>query len=447
MNALKKGFAILQSFSGFLLMGTLLALAWANASPEHYRAIIDGALLPDSNPLAHLLTHGKLPFSIHFIVNDIFMVLFFGIAMKEVTESFLPGGALSSVKKAAMPALATMGGVLGPIAVFFLLRAVLGPDPDIKNAWAVPTATDIAYCWLFARIIFGNVHPAVTFLLVLAVLDDLIGMMIIAVFYTNPADMHLQWLGLVVVAMVACEAMRRFGVKNFWPYLLIGAPLCWYGLHSAGVHAALALVPVVPFMPHAERDAGLFVNAHPEEHKEGEEDHGHGHGHASDTLNMFEHFFKPIVDVGLFGFGLANAGVILNTASLGGKATWIIFCALLFGKTLGIVLFSAAGQAAGLSLPKPMKMKQVVVLGSVAGIGFTVALFVTSVALKQAPPELIASFKQHGTEDMLKLGALLSFGSGLVSFILSKVMGIKRLNTPEELAAAIAAAEAEEAKA
>lgn len=442
MNALKKGFVLLQSFSGFLLFGTLVALAWANIDVTAYRAWIDGALLPDSNPIAHALTHGKVPLSFHFIINDIFMVLFFGIAMKEVTESFLPGGALSSVKKAAMPALATMGGVLGPIATFFLLHTILGPEPSITKAWAVPTATDIAYCWLFARIIFGNVHPAVTFLLVLAVLDDLIGMMIIAIFYTNPADMHLEWLGLVVLAMIICEAMRRFGVKSFWPYLLIGAPLAWYGLHGAGVHAALALVPVVPFMPHAERDAGLFVNITKDEHEE-----HHGHGHATDTLNQFEHTLKPIVDVGLMGFGLANAGVILNTASLGGKATWIIFCSLLFGKTIGIFLFSFVGQLAGLSLPKPMKMKQVVVLGSVAGIGFTVALFVTSVALKQAPAAMLEAFKASGTEDMLKLGALMSFAAGGVSFALSKVMGIKRLNTPEELAAAIAEAEAEEAAA
>ena len=444
MHDIKRSFATLQTFSGFLLLGTLLALFWANSSLEHYEKFINGALLPDSNFLAHALTHGKTAFSLHFLVNDLFMVLFFGIAMKEVTESFLPGGALSSVRKAAMPALATLGGVLGPIATFFALRAALAPDPDIANAWAVPTATDIAYCWLFARIIFGNVHPAVTFLLVLAVLDDLIGMMIIAVFYTNPADMHLKWLGLVALAAILCEGMRRGGVKSFWPYLLIGAPLSWYGLHNAGVHAALALVPVVPFMPHAERDAGLFAS--PADHDEhGHDGHGdHGHGHHSDTLNQFEHFFKPIVDVGLFGFGLANAGVILSMESLGGKPTWIILGALIIGKTVGIFLFSLVGTALGLSLPKPMKMKQVLVLGCVAGIGFTVALFVTSVALKQAPPALLESFAKSGTEGMLKLGALMSFSAGALAFVLSKLVGIKRLNTPEELAAAIAQAEAAE---
>ncbi|MEC9398648.1 MAG: Na+/H+ antiporter NhaA, partial [Myxococcota bacterium] len=386
-------------------------------------------------------------FNFHFVVNDLFMVLFFGIAAKEVSESFLPGGALSSLSKASMPAVATIGGVLGPGGMFFLLNAVLAPTPSIASPGAVPTATDIAYSWLFAQIIFGRSHPAVTFLLVLAVLDDLIGMLIIAVFYTN--EVHIQWLGLVVGAIVICEGMRRMGIKSFWPYLLIGGPMCWFGLHNTGVHAALALVPVIPFMPHGGRDAGLFTE------KGGENDHGHGehghgdddehHGHHNDTMNAFEHFFKPIVDVGLFTFGLANAGVVLSGEAFAGYPTWIILCSLLFGKTFGILFFAFIGTKLGLSLPKPMKLSQVVVLGCVAGIGFTVALFVTTVALTSAPKELADSFAQAGTGDMLKLGALLSFIAGPIALGLSKVIGLERLETKEDLKRAVAAAEAAEA--
>ena len=99
-------------------------------------------------------------------------------------------------------------------------------------------------------------------------------------------------------------------------------------------------------------------------------------------MNAFEHFFKPIVDVGLFTFGLANAGVVLSAQSFTGAPTWIIFLSLLVGKTVGIFLFAFVGTRLGLSLPKPMELKQVVVLGCVAGIGFTVALFVTTVAMQ-----------------------------------------------------------------
>ncbi len=475
MNAFKKGFITLQRFSGFLLMGTVLALVWANMGPEAgYIDFIESRLiLPETLAaweasggiwgmlasiyewFAHVLAHDPATveglkqwavdhkdvdvphtFSFHFIVNDLFMVLFFGLAAKEVSESFLPGGALSSLSKAAMPAVATMGGVLGPVGMFFLLHAVFSPDPPVTQAWAVPTATDIAYCWLFAGLIFGNKHPAVTFLLVLAVLDDLIGMMIIAVFYTP--EVHPAWLGLVAGAIVICEVMRRVGVKSFWPYVLIGGPMCWFGLHNTGVHAALALVPVIPFMPHGGRDAGLFGNKglhhHEEDHNDVAED---DHHHFDDTMNAFEHFFKPIVDVGLFTFGLANAGVVLSASSFTGSPTWIIFLSLLIGKTVGIFLFAFIGTKAGLSLPAPMKLKQIWVLGCVAGIGFTVALFVTTVALQTGDPALLERFAEAGTGDMLKLGALLSFAAGPVAFVLAKVIGLERINTAAELKAAI----------
>ena len=395
---MKNLFNRLSELAAFLLVGTFIALVWANLDQESYHHIIEGTLFT-SSLLSHAPGHVV---SLHFLVNDIFMLLFFGIAMKEVSESFLPGGALSSVKKAAMPAIATAGGVLGPIATFFILHSVLAPEPGFVGAWAIPTATDIAYCWLFAGLIFGRAHPAVTFLLVLAVLDDLVGMLIIAVFYTP--EVHLSWLGLVVLAIILCEGMRRRGVKSFWPYMLIGAPLAWFGLHYTGVHAALALVPIVPFMPHAERDAGLFTDS----------DH-------NDTMNNFEHFFKPIVDVGLFFFGFANAGVILSGEAFTGKATWIILLSLLVGKTVGISLFSFIANKLGLDFPEHMSLKHVFVVGSIAGIGFTVALFVTTVALQSGtiPAEI---------GGMLKLGALLSFSAGAIGFTLAKVLKIEKIH-------------------
>ncbi|AWV89692.1 Na+/H+ antiporter NhaA [Bradymonas sediminis] len=437
-NALTRTFSRLREFSAFLLIGTVLALIWANVDQATYHAVIEAPLsvlfeggitagLQWITDQANIVANGgeaEHGMSFHFIVNDIFMVLFFGMAAKEVSESLLPGGALSSVKKAALPAIATAGGVLGPVGAFFLFHAMLGIEADVASAaWAVPTATDIAYCWLFAGLIFGRSHPAVTFLLVLAVLDDLIGMLILAVYYTP--EVHVQWLGLVVLAILICEGMRRKGVKSFWPYLLIGGPLCWFGLHNTGVHAALALVPVVPFMPHAERDAGLF--------KASENPH-------NDTMEQFEHFISPIVDVGLLTFGLANAGVLLNGEALTGSITWLIFLSLIVGKTVGIFVFTLAGQKMGLRLPHPITMPQVAVIGCVAGIGFTVALFVTTVALSQAPAQ--GWHIDETTAGMLKLGALLSFAAGPLAWLLSLATHVEKINTPEEAAAAAAAGEA-----
>src|SRR5690554_8204343 len=173
-NALTRTFSRLREFSAFLLIGTVLALIWANVDQATYHAVIEAPLsvlfeggitagLQWITDQANIVANGgeaEHGMSFHFIVNDIFMVLFFGMAAKEVSESILPGGALSSVKKAALPVVATAGGVLGPIFVFYILHLVLDTTPDTADvfaaAWAVPTATDIAYCWLFAVIIFGK---------------------------------------------------------------------------------------------------------------------------------------------------------------------------------------------------------------------------------------------------------------------------------------------------
>ena len=252
-DALNRPFQILREYSVFLIAGSIAAIAWANIDLASYLSFINtshGNVMLFGRELAH---HG---ISIHFLVNEVFMVFFFGIAMKEVTEAFLPGGPLSSVGKASLPVISTLGGVAGP-AGLFALGCILFAKYLLRG-WAVPTATDIAYSWLFAGLIFGYKHPATKFLLTLAVLDDLIGMVIIAIFYSS--SIQLVWLLLVVAAMAICAALRWVArVDSFWPYLLIGTPLAWLGLHYCGVHSALALVPIIPLLPaHHRKDVGLF---------------------------------------------------------------------------------------------------------------------------------------------------------------------------------------------
>ena len=141
-------------------------------------------------------------------------------------------------------------------------------------------------------------------------------------------------------------------------------------------------------------------------------------------MNQFEHFFKPIVDVGLFTFGLANAGVVLSGDAFMGSQMWIIFLSLLIGKTIGIWLFSLVGIKFGLSLPAPMTLKMMVVVGIVAGIGFTVALFVTTVAINSGGIDA-------SVQDMLKLGALMSFTAGPIAWIVAKIFGVEKIEGPQ----------------
>ncbi|MCB1157166.1 MAG: Na+/H+ antiporter NhaA [Leptospiraceae bacterium] len=402
---LPRPIGILFEYSAFLIVGSLLALFWANINYDSYHGFVHHDLISN-------LKHS----SIHFVVNDIFMVFFFGIAMKEVTEAFLPGGSLSSFDKAALPVIGTIGGVVGP-ATLFVVLALLFKQGHAQTAmlhgWAIPTATDIAYSWLFAKIVFGASHPAVTFLLVLAVLDDLIGMGIIAIFYSS--DIKVMYLGLLALGMAMAFGLRKMNVKNFWPYVLLGGIPAWFGLLYTGVHSSLALVFIVPFMPAAIDGEDKFFDS-----EEMEEEH--------DTLNAFEHFFKSPVDIGLFFFGLANAGVPAEAAGLG---TAITISSIFFGKTFGIFLFSMIGNKVfKMAFPDHTGYKELFVLGVVAAIGFTVAIFVTTVAFGE-PPAALKGEEFKGIliayEKEMKMGALLSFLSGFTALVLGKVLKIKKV--------------------
>ena len=144
-----------------------------------------------------------------FIINDVLMALFFAIAAKEVWESMLPGGALSNPRKAATPLMATLGGIVGPALIYFGGAYFSGPEvfEQLGRGWAVPCATDIAFSYLVARIIFGAGHPAIAFLLLLAIADDAAGLLILAVFYPSAPDRA----GLAGVDRRGHRVSRRFG--------------------------------------------------------------------------------------------------------------------------------------------------------------------------------------------------------------------------------------------
>ena len=418
---------LLQEFSLPLIAGVFVAMAFANFNCVAYESVVHtpiyelpAQLFSSHNDmidehLSHLhATNGvEHFFTLHFLINDIFMVLFFGIAAKEITEACLPGGSLNPISKAINPLLATVGGVVGPVGVFFLLNAIMG-QPAWINGWGIPTATDIALAWLVGRFIFGKGHPAVSFLLLLAVADDAIGLAIIALAYPDPSHPTIWANALwIVPGMLVALILRVRNVQSWIPYIAIGGSLAWWGLYSAHLHPALALVFIVPFLPGPKRDYGLF-----EEETDFDESeqvaHAHG-GHAHSPLERFEHQLKLPVDFGLFLFAFVNAGVPLSGIT---SLTWIVLLSLLIGKTAGITAFSMLGERLGCPLPQGMNRRQLVVAAMIAGIGLTVALFVSAQA-----------FADAGIQGAAKMGALFSGAIAGVAILSSYLLGVKKASS------------------
>ena len=381
---MKRHINMLREFSIPLIAGVVVALVWVNLDPESYRYFVFDK---------HF---GLLSF--HFIVNDFFMVLFFGIAAAEITRSCLPGGDLHPLRKAINPLLATAGGVAGPVLVYLFLNTIIG-DPSLRQGWGIPTATDIALAWLVASMVFGKRHPAISFLLLLAIADDAIGLAIIAIFYPDPTMPPApQWLLLVLSGMAAAALLRGRNSRNYWPYLIIGGGLSWGGLFMAHLHPALALVFIVPFLPHHSRENKHIF----------EEDI-----RDFSSLANFEHEWKVMVDLGLFMFGLANAGVRLTSI---GDATWLVLASLVIGKTCGIYTMGLCGQRLGYPLPSKVGKKELALVGLIAGIGLTVALFVAGEA-----------FADPVDQGAAKMGALLSAGCAIVAIIGGGLLKVRRL--------------------
>lgn len=414
---MKKTLQILQDFSIPLIAGVVVAMIIANMNPDFYNALIRVSVvdlwslfmgqLDIPSALAASETGWRHYSCLHFLANDIVMAFFFGIAAKEITEACLPNGALNPVSKAINPLFGTLGGVLGPIGVFLALNAVSG-NAEWKNGWGIPTATDIALAWLVARLIFGNGHSAVSFLLLLAVADDAIGLGIIAIGYPNPEHptiwSNLMWL---IPAMGIAFGLRLCKVKSWIPYIVIGGALSWWGLYSAYLHPALALVFIVPFLPGPKKDLGLFV----ESVNYDDEVDSHGHHHEHSPLENFEHHLKLTIDFGLFFFALANAGVPFSEVN---GLTWILLSALLVGKTVGIVGFSWLAVKLGFPLPQGMQMRHLFVTGLIAALGLTVALFVSEQAFTDATLRGAA-----------KMGAVLSAVAAIVAWGAARALGIR----------------------
>lgn len=367
-------FAFLFENSLLLLIGAVAGLIWANVNLESY---------------------GRATHALEFIVNDVGMVFFFGLAAKEVYEAMLPGGPLSSPREGAVPVFAAVGGMAAPASLYLAAIWFIG-RPDLHPGWAIPCATDIAFSYLVSRAIFKPGHPAIPFLLLLAIADDALGLIVLAIFYPSGAVSAQLLMGLLLPGIGLAWLLRFFGVGNFWAYVLGPGLLAWLGLFYGGLHPALALVPIIPLMPHDKYDLRVFGRTELVRLK---------------TLHHFETWWKVPVQFILLAFGFVNAGVPFSAV---GPISWIVLASLVVGKPIGIVATTMLAERLGFRRAAGLDYRSVVTLGVAAGIGFTVALFFATAAF---PPGAIQS--------QAKMGALFSFFGGGLAILVGRGLGLK----------------------
>ena len=357
-----------------LPLGAAVALVWVNVRPESYY---------------------RITYAIAFAVNDVAMVFFFALMTKEVVEATAPGGVLHPGRRAWPPVVASIGATAIPALLYFRAIDVL-EEPMLSVGWPVSFATDLAFGYFIARVIFG-LHPAIPFLILLAIASDLLGFLALALF--NPLrELHLAAGALIMaVAIGLAFALRRAGVRSFWPYLIVAGSVSWFALFWSGLHPALALVPILPFLPHAARDPGFFVDARPS---------------ARDALSQFEVFWRYPVQLTLFFFGLVNAGVPLRALEPG---TWALPIAVIIGKPIGVLLGVGAALAVGLHLPHKVGWRELIVVSFTAAIGFTFGLFIGTALLPAGQLRSETS-----------MGVLLSLIGAPLAFVAAKLLRVGR---------------------
>jgi NhaA family Na+:H+ antiporter len=344
-----------------LPLGGLIALVWANAAPESYFTFVQ--------PLA-------------FPVNEIGMALFFALITQEVVEEMVPGGALHTWRRWVMPTIAAIGGAAGAAAVY-LTYVAIKHEAVLEAGWLAAAAFDIAFAYFVVKSIFKR-HPAVAFLLAMAIATNAAGLIAIG-FQYHGAAIGPGGAALMAAAVAIAALLRRLKVHAFWPYLLICGPISWWALYLDGLHPALALVPIVPFLPHKPRTVDQFEDVSDA---------------PRDSPRHFEHEWNYVVQGVLFMFALVNAGVLLQRH---GTGTWAVLTGALTGRPIGMLAAIAIAVALGMRLPQRLHWRELIVVALASTSGFAFALF-AAVAIYPIGPILAE----------LTLGAILS-GFGVVA--------------------------------
>lgn len=418
----ERAFATLEAFlhieavSGVvLLLAAAAALFWANSPwAESYEALWH-------MPLAFTLGEWTYSQSLHFWINDALMTIFFLVVGMEIRRE-IHEGALSSPRQAALPVAAALGGVMVPALIYVALNGT----PPAVNGWAVPTATDIAFAVgilaLLGRGIPSNVR---VFLLALAIIDDIMAVLIIAFFYSDGIDFGgFWWIGLGVLLVLGLQAI---GIGSAFGYIVPGF-LVWAGLLKTGAHPTLAgvlLGLMTPVTSTPMRENPLEVLA-----RVAKELRSRGAAVVKDTENLFDpvrqlrvaqrELLPPVVRVqtvlhpwvayGIMPlFALANAGVSLGGGEAFTADTYQVLLgvavALCLGKPLGVIGVSwLAVRLRWCTLPEGVTWSGVTLIGLLAGVGFTMSIFISLLA-----------FEDSGFLDAAKLGVLL--GSFLAALL------------------------------
>ncbi len=417
-----RAFAEAEQSGGILLIAcTVAALIWANSAwSESYFHLWHTKVTLGFGA-------AELSKNLHYWINDGLMAVFFLLVGLEIKREALYGE-LASMQKAALPIAGALGGMLVPAAFYFLLNRG-GPG---EAGWGIPMATDIAFALGVVALLGKRVPaPLKVFLAALAIADDIGAVLVIAFFYTAA----ISWLSLLVAAffLFALMMMNRLGARHPLIYALLGIGL-WIAFLNSGVHATVAGVLLALTIPARQRiDVPAFLARSQRSLDEIRRAEERGEvteaiaskGHAIEELVAdcerveppmlrFEHALAPWVKhVIMPVFALANAGVVLSTpGTLLNRISLGVMCGLVLGKPIGILLFSwVAARSRLAALPAGVKWRQILGAGMVAGIGFTMSLFIGNLA-----------FGDSGALEIAKAGILAaSLVSGLAgAFVLSR---------------------------
>ncbi len=413
-----------QEASGgiLLIIATVIALAWANSSfADSYHHLWHTYVKIDVGGVG-------LNYSLHHWINDGLMVIFFFVVGLEIKRELLVGE-LSSVKKAALPIAAALGGMIFPALIYTLFN--LGSES--ASGWGIPMATDIAFVVGILALLGNRVPLALKiFILALAIVDDLGAVLVIAIFYTSNISLtSLMIAGGLIVLLIA---MNRLGIRNLLVYTFVGIAL-WLAFLKSGVHATVAGVLLAFTIPVSSRINTMKFKKETESLiKEFDNAGEHGEDVLTNSerlsivdqienncekiltpLQRFEHGLHPWVSFFIMPvFALANAGVAVSD-ELGSALTHPVSIGIVLGLFLGkqIGIFSFSYIAVKLKLasePEGVSWKKIYAASVLAGIGFTMSLFIANLAFNS--PELL---------NISKVGILAgSLLSGIVGFIILK---------------------------
>ena len=394
-----------QTTTGIILICmTILALVLANTSlTESYTHFFHTKV--DLNVGSWALSH-----TIHHWINDGLMAIFFFIIGLEIKREVLVGE-LSNIKVAILPILAAIGGMVFPALIYFSITS----GTEGVAGWGIPMATDIAFA-ISALVLLGKRVPTalVTFLVALAIVDDLGAVLVIALFYTE--QIHTLQLALAGGSFLIMVALNRFGIHMILPYFVVGL-FMWFFMLESGVHATIAGVIAALAIPSKPKrvpasfrqDAKVLLaeyDSYPLDEKEGInerqkaillklEDNIRDIGTPSARLEHDLHLPVALLVIPLFA--LANAGIAIDFSSIGTTimtpVSMGIIAGLILGKVLGI--FGVAWLAIKLkiaTLPQGSTMSQIFGVAFLGGIGFTMSIFVADLAFINSP-ELIFQAK------------------------------------------------------